>query len=173
VLAALALAACVGPDSEVSPMANAQTDTLTVSSPAFEEGGAIPVQHSCDGADTSPPLTWSGAPPGTRAYVLIVHDPDAHGFVHWVAANIPAHTTELPEGVSGENAGQQGRNDFRRTGWGGPCPPSGTHRYVFTVYALSEPISVSTTPTADEVRQAMEDKIVGRGQLTGTFRREG
>lgn len=154
-------------------MTSAQTDTLTITSPAFDEAGAIPVQYSCDGNDISPPLAWSDGPPGTQAYVLIVDDPDARGFVHWLVANIPAGTTEIPEGGSGSQLGVQGKNNFGRSGWGGPCPPSGTHRYTFSIYALSEPIDVSATPSADDVRRAMEGKILGTGRLTGTFHRGG
>jgi Raf kinase inhibitor-like YbhB/YbcL family protein len=144
---------------------------FTLSSPAFQEGQAIPRKHSCDGENVSPPLRWEGAPAGTVAYALIVDDPDARGFVHWALANIPGTTTELPEGASGPEAGVQGTNNFRRTGYGGPCPPSGTHRYVFRLLALSQQLQVSGTPTGDEVRRAAAPGTLAEATLTGTYTR--
>jgi Raf kinase inhibitor-like YbhB/YbcL family protein len=149
------------------------TDEITVSSDAFTDGAALPERHTCDGDNVSPPLDWSGAPDGTAAYVLIVDDPDARGFIHWVAADIPADTTSLADGASGTSPGTEGRNDFGGTGWGGPCPPSGTHRYVFTVYALSEPLGLEGTPDASAVRRAMEGRMLAQGRLIGTYRRGG
>jgi Raf kinase inhibitor-like YbhB/YbcL family protein len=146
------------------------TDTLTVTSTAFTDGGAIPSKHSCDGEDLSPPLAWTGAPEGTAAFALIVDDPDARGWVHWVVADIPADSAELPDGGG---AGTEGRNDFRRDGWGGPCPPSGTHRYDFTVFALSEETGLSSGFSADELRAAIEGKVLAEGRLSGTYRRGG
>jgi Raf kinase inhibitor-like YbhB/YbcL family protein len=144
---------------------------FTLSSPAFQEGQAIPQKHSCAGEDVSPPLGWEGAPAGTTAFALIVDDPDARGFVHWVVANISGTATELPEGASGPEAGVQGTNSFRRTGYSGPCPPSGTHRYVFRLLALSQQLQVSGSPTADEVRRAAAPLTLGEATLTGTYTR--
>jgi Raf kinase inhibitor-like YbhB/YbcL family protein len=158
---------CADATQEESPMPT--TDEITVSSDAFAEGAAIPDRHTCDGDDLSPPLSWSGAPPETAAYVLIVDDPDARSFVHWLVVDIPAEVTELGEGAPGD--GVEGQNDFGRTGWGGPCPPSGTHRYVFTVHALSEPLGLSGTFDATAVRRAMERKVLAQGRLIGTYRR--
>ncbi|HEX7197376.1 MAG TPA: YbhB/YbcL family Raf kinase inhibitor-like protein, partial [Candidatus Limnocylindria bacterium] len=137
-------------------------------STAFEEGETIPSDHGCDGSDVSPPLAWSGAPDGTVAFAIIVEDPDARGFVHGLAADIPGDTTSLDEG---EVAGTQGANDFGRSGYGGPCPPSGSHRYVFTVHALSETLGLSAGFSADELRAAMEDRILASGRLSGTYAR--
>jgi Raf kinase inhibitor-like YbhB/YbcL family protein len=150
-----------------------QTERFTLTSSAITEGGRIPGRHTCDGEDVSPPLRWSGAPPGTAAFALIVDDPDARGFVHWVAVNIPASTTELPEGVGGSQAGVQGRNDFRKTGYGGPCPPRGTHRYVFRLLALSQKLDVSGTPTADDVRRAARGVTLGEATLSASYTRAG
>ncbi len=147
------------------------TAGFTLSSAAFQEGGSIPARHSCDGEDVSPPLRWSGAPERTAAYAVIVEDPDARGFVHWVAVNIPGSATELVEGAGGAQAGVQGTNSFRRTGYAGPCPPSGTHRYVFQLLALSQPIEVSGAPTADEVRRSAAPVTLGEATLTGTYTR--
>jgi hypothetical protein len=148
---------------------------FTLTSPAFTDGGAIPARHSCMGADLSPPLEWSGAPEGTSAYALVVHDPDARDFVHWVVADIPAHAGGLPEGVpaSGPGAPPQGLNDFGRPGWAGPCPPpgSGDHHYVFTLHALRRAPAAGAHPSAAEVRTAVVGLVLGTAVLEGTFRR--
>jgi Raf kinase inhibitor-like YbhB/YbcL family protein len=146
-------------------------DTMSVTSSAFTEGQAIPSRYTCDGEDVSPPLAWSGAPPDTAAYALIGDDPDARGWIHWVVADIPAEAAMLDEGASGSAAGTEGRNDFGRTGYGGPCPPSGSHRYAFEVLALSEPLGLSSGFSADELRAAMDGKVLGSGRLTGTYQR--
>lgn len=147
------------------------TDALTVTSSAFADGEAIPARHGCDDEDVSPALAWSDPPAGTAAIALIVDDPDARGFAHWVAADIPAEPRSLDEGASGSSAGTEGRNDFGRTGYGGPCPPSGSHRYVFTVLALSQPVEVAAGFSADELRSAIEGNVLASGRLTGTFSR--
>ena len=148
----------------------AMTDTISVTSPAFDEGGAIPTRYSCDGDDVSPPLAWQGAPDGTVAFALILDDPDAGGFVHWTVADIAASDGSAEEG---ESPGVDGQNGFGRAGYGGPCPPSGTHRYVVTLYALSEPLSVEPGFSAADLRSAMEGRILATGHLTGTYRRGG
>lgn len=157
------LAACAAP--EVSSMAG----PMTVTSTAFTEGSPIPARHTCDGEDLSPPLAWSGAPGGTAAYAIIVHDPDARGFVHWLAVDIGASRNNLDEGASDDAAGVEGRNDFGGTGYRGPCPPSGTHRYRFEVFALSAPVGLAPGYSADELRSAMEGLALGSGVLTGTY----
>ena len=145
---------------------------FALSSEAFGEGGSIPREHTCDGEDVSPPLSWTGPPDGTRAFALIVDDPDARGFVHWVVINIPGSTAELARGASGRAAEfTEGRNDFGRTGYGGPCPPSGTHRYAFRLYALSAELQIGESPTADEVRSAMDRLVLAEALLTGSYRR--
>jgi Raf kinase inhibitor-like YbhB/YbcL family protein len=144
-----------------------------LTSSAFSEGDAIPRRHTCDGEDVSPALEWSGAPDETQALALIMDDPDARGFVHWIVYDMTAtNSGGLPEGFSeSPDAPAQGTNDFRRTGYGGPCPPSGTHRYVFTLYALTEPTSLSASPRADEVRDALRGRIIAETKLTGTYTR--
>ena len=169
VMAALLLNACTSAEED-APMTTAVM-TLTLTSPAFADGAAIPARHTCDGEDVSPPLAWSGAPDGTVAYALIVDDPDARGFAHWSLAGIPADRTTLAEGQAGD--GIEGRNDFGRSGWGGPCPPSGSHRYVFELFALSEPLDLEPGFDAEAMRAAMEGRVIGSGRLTGTYRREG
>jgi Raf kinase inhibitor-like YbhB/YbcL family protein len=142
--------------------------TMELTSSSFGDGEAIPAQHTCDGDDVSPPLAWSDAPDGTAAFVLIVVDPDAAGFVHWLLTDIPGDARELPEG-EGDAIGRPGPNDFGRPGWGGPCPPSGEHRYEFTLYALPEPIENATD--ADAVRSQAEEVALARATLTGRYSR--
>ena len=141
---------------------------MELTSSSFGEGEPIPSEHTCDGADTSPPLAWSDAPDGTESFALIVDDPDARGFVHWVLTDIPGDARELPAG-EGDSIGTPGPNDFGRSGWGGPCPPSGSHRYVFTLYALPGPISNATD--ADAVRSQAEESALARATLTGVYSR--
>ena len=147
---------------------------FTLTSTAFSEGGSIPRIHTCDGDDVSPPLAWSGAPDGTASLALIVDDPDAGGFVHWVAHAIDPVAGSLPEGVSGVAGGlAEGRNGFGDVGYGGPCPPSGTHRYAFRLLALDVAPTLTDAPTADAVRAAAASHTVGEATLTGTYRRGG
>jgi Raf kinase inhibitor-like YbhB/YbcL family protein len=143
---------------------------MELTSAAFAEGATIPSAHTCDGADTSPPLAWSDVPDGTAAFAVLVEDPDAGGFVHWVLGDIPGDLRELPAG-EGDAIGVPGRNDFRRTGWGGPCPPSGEHRYVFTLYALDTALDLAEGASADELRSAMRDHVLAEGRLTGVYSR--
>jgi Raf kinase inhibitor-like YbhB/YbcL family protein len=153
--------------------ASATSTAFALSSPAFDEGGPIPARLTCDGPDQSPPLSWRGAPAGTRAFALLVTDPDAHGFVHWVAVDIPGSNSGLAEGASGTGAaGHEGRNDFGRTGWAGPCPPRGVHRYVFELWALREPLGLAGVPTASALRAALPGRVLGEARLTGTYRRD-
>lgn len=148
---------------------------FSLTSPAFPNGGPIPRHNSCQGEDLSPPLRWNGAPAGSAAFALIVDDRVARGFVHWVVVDVPAGTTQLPEGVpaSGPGAPSQGRNDFGRIGWGGPCPPpgSGDHRYVFTLFALSAPLGLGQGASAASVRSAAAGKTLATAVLEGTYRR--
>jgi hypothetical protein len=147
---------------------------FTLTSPSFSEGGAIPEKHSCDGSDFSPALEWSGAPTGTAVFALIVDDPDASGFIHWVAFNIAAGSGGgLAEAVPPAGPPPQGRNGFGRTGYGGPCPPGGTHHYRFTLYALSQPLALRGTPSASDVRAALATGVLlGQTILTGTYTRK-
>jgi len=151
---------------------------LAVSSPAFQEGGKIPTKYTCDGQDVSPALTWGEPPVDTRSFVLIVDDPDAPGgvFTHWVLLNLPAGSRELPEGVPAKaqlpNGSVQGKNDFGRIGYGGPCPPRGRpHRYRFTLYALDKPLDVKAGASKTKVIGAMQGHILAQGQLTGMYQR--
>ena len=150
-----------------------QASRFSLTSTAFTEGGAIPRRHSCDGVDSSPDLSWSGAPDGTRALALVVTDPDARDFVHWIAYDLTGTPSGgLPAAVSASpDAPPQGTNSFGRTGYGGPCPPSGTHRYVFTLHALDKPLALSGTPRLEEVERAMDGHVLGVATLTGSYHR--
>lgn len=147
--------------------------TFNLTSTAFGEGGAIPGRLTCDGENVSPDLSWAGAPDGTRALALIVTDPDARGFVHWIAFDLTGTPSGgLPAGVSASpDAPPQGTNDFGRTGYRGPCPPSGTHRYVFALNALDRPLDLTGAPRIEDVERAMDGHILAQTTLTGTYHR--
>jgi hypothetical protein len=145
---------------------------MNLRSPAFDDGGRIPQQYTCDGANISPPLTWETDAEGVASFALIVEDPDAGGFVHWVLTDIPGDLRELPEG-QGDIIGAPGATSFGRPGWGGPCPPSGEHHYRFTLLALSEPLDVGAAATAEEVRSAARPVLLASGELTGVYARGG
>ncbi len=147
---------------------------MKLTSAAFAEGGTIPAQYTCDGSDVSPPLVWSGAPAGTKAFALIADDPDAPAgtWVHWVLYNVPGSVAQLPEGVAAPGGAAQGRNDFRKTGYGGPCPPPGKpHRYFFKLYALDAPLALKAGATKPEVERAMQGHTLAQAQLMGTYGR--
>jgi hypothetical protein len=147
--------------------------TLTLSSPDFGEGGTVPRRHTCDGEDVSPALGWEGAPDGTLSLALIVDDPDARGFAHWVLFDLaPAATGAVPAGASASpDAPPQGTNDFGRLGYAGPCPPSGSHRYAFVLYALDTRLGLPGAPRAGEVREAMRGHVLAEARLTASYRR--
>ena len=151
---------------------------LPVSSPAFQEGGKIPNKYTCEGQDVSPALTWGEPPVGTQSFVLVVDDPDAPGgvFTHWVLFNLPADSLELREAVPAQaqlpNGSLQGKNDFGKIGYGGPCPPPGRpHRYQFTLYALDKLLNLKGAASKKQVMDAMQGHILAQGQLTGTYER--
>jgi Raf kinase inhibitor-like YbhB/YbcL family protein len=153
---------------------------FSLSSTAFADGAAIPVKYTCDGADLSPPLAWSGVPPGTRSLALIADDPDAPAgtWVHWVLYNLSAAVSELPENIAKVETldlggARQGRTDFRRPGYGGPCPPPGSaHRYFFKLYALDAPLQLKPAAQKKDVEAAMEGHVLGTAQLMGTYARQ-
>jgi Raf kinase inhibitor-like YbhB/YbcL family protein len=161
----------------ILPYATAKGGTMKLTSPVFDEGGMIPEKYTCDGADLSPPLKWESIPEGTKSISLICDDPDAPGgtWVHWVYYDIPASTKSVPENVRADDrpgiGGTQGINDFRRIGYGGPCPPGGTHRYYFKLYALDTLLNLPSGATKKQLVKAMENHIVGQVQLMGKYRR--
>ncbi|MBP7734646.1 MAG: YbhB/YbcL family Raf kinase inhibitor-like protein [Spirochaetes bacterium] len=147
--------------------------TLTVTSTAFKEGGMIPGKYTCDGRDLSPLIAWSGVPAGAKTIALICDDPDAPAgtWVHWVVFNIPAAVKELAEGASMPAGAKQGINDFRKLPYGGPCPPGGTHRYFFKVYALDTVLALKEGAAKSELLRAMEGHVLAQGQLMGKYKR--
>ncbi len=153
-------------------------DMLKITSSAFENEGMIPSKYTCDGANISPPLKFDGIPENTKSIALICDDPDAPmgTFVHWVIYNLPPTTKELPEKFPDDetlpDGTRQGTNDFGSTGYSGPCPPRGIHRYFFKVYALDA--KIDTVPVADKkhLLKAMEGHIIATGQLMGKYQRK-
>lgn len=150
---------------------------LTLTSSAFAEGAMIPKKYTCDADDISPDLAWSGAPAGTKSFALVCDDPDAPvgTWVHWVLFDIPAGVSALPSGVPPDaelqNGARHGLNDFRRLGYGGPCPPGGTHRYYFKIYALDTRLSLVSGCTKAEVLATMQGHILAEGRLMGKYKR--
>jgi Raf kinase inhibitor-like YbhB/YbcL family protein len=154
-------------------------DPMQLTSTAFTEGAPIPGKYTCNDKNVSPPLKWSGIPPGAKALVLIVDDPDAPSgtWVHWVLYDLPATVSELAEDVPKSQyvAGlaKQGLNDFHHLGYGGPCPPQGKpHRYFFKLYALDTPLDLKPGSTRKDVEHAMGKHILASGQLMGTYKRQ-
>jgi Raf kinase inhibitor-like YbhB/YbcL family protein len=161
-----------------SPPAGGEKMEIKIKSPAFEDGGLIPPRYTCDGADISPPLQWQAVPEGTKTIALICDDPDAPmgTWVHWVLFNLPAEIRELAENIPTDrtlpSGACQGTNDFGRIGYGGPCPPSGTHRYFFKIYALDTQIDLAAGAKKSQLLKAMEGHILGQGQLIGKYKRQ-
>ncbi|MBD2260744.1 YbhB/YbcL family Raf kinase inhibitor-like protein [Pseudanabaena sp. FACHB-2040] len=144
-------------------------------SPEFSTGGYIPFKYTCDGDDLSPPLTWDSPPEGTQSFALIVNDhdaPDGH-FTHWLVYNLPDHLRELPEGWGNHDrlpdGIKQGKNDFGNLGFGGPCPPEGTHRYFFKLHALDQPVDLPSGATKEDLKQAMEGHVLSSVELMGRY----
>ena len=156
-------------------------DALQLTSSAFSDGGEIPTRYTCDGGNVSPPLAWSNLPEGTRSLVLVVDDPDAPDpkapkitWIHWVVYNIPPEGAGLVESASPRNlppGAVEGRNSWKRTGYGGPCPPTGRHRYFHKLYALDAVLPDLGRPTLDALSKAMEGHVLGRFELMGTYER--
>lgn len=155
---------------------------LSLTSSAFENGGEIPSVHTCEGKDTSPPLAWSGVPSGAKSLALIVDDPDAPDpkapkttWVHWVLYDLPASSTGLP-GAAGSSdlpaGSREGLNDWKRTGYGGPCPPIGRHRYYFKLYALDAELGDLGNPTKARLEAAMKGHVLEEARLMGTYEKK-
>ena len=156
---------------------------LKIQSTAFAEDGEIPAKYTCEGDDIAPPLAWSGVPEAARSLVLIVDDPDAPDpqaprmtWVHWVVFNLPPDASALPEGCRAGDlppGAGEGLNDWQRTGYGGPCPPIGRHRYFHKLYALDTVLPAMETPTKRAVEAAMQGHILAQAELVGTYRKAG
>ncbi|MDH3769973.1 MAG: YbhB/YbcL family Raf kinase inhibitor-like protein [Nitrospirota bacterium] len=156
--------------------------SLILGSSAFAHDGEIPRKYTCEDQDISPPLSWSGVPDGTKSFALIVDDPDAPDpnaprmtWVHWVLYNLPSTTRELPESATREvlPAGtKEGTNDWKRRGYGGPCPPIGRHRYFHKLYALDAALTDLGTATKPQLERAIEGHVLARAELIGTYQKE-
>jgi Raf kinase inhibitor-like YbhB/YbcL family protein len=151
---------------------------VQLKSSSFQPGGDIPRKYTCDGNDVSPQLSWSGAPAGTRAFALIADDPDAPAgtWVHWVIYDLPVDTKELTEALPATetltNGAKQGINDFRKVGYGGPCPPPGLpHRYFFKLYALDAPMDLKPRAIKQQLLDAIKNHILGEAELMGRYKR--
>lgn len=151
---------------------------LSVTSTAFQGGDKIPDKYTCQGQDISPPLAWSEPPEGTQSFALIMDDPDAPGgvFTHWVIFNIPSNSRGLPEAIPIQaqltTGALQGKNDFGRIGYGGPCPPPGrAHRYEFTLYALDQLLDLKAGVSKKQILDAIQGYVLAQGELTGMYQR--
>jgi Raf kinase inhibitor-like YbhB/YbcL family protein len=154
--------------------------SITITSSAFAPNAEIPSKYTCDGDDASPPLAWSGAPANTKSFALIVDDPDAPDpeapkmtYVHWLLYDIPAAVTSLGKGASTHlpSGVREGINDWKRTGWGGPCPPIGRHRYFFKLYALGTTLGNLGSLAKPALERAMQGHILAQGELVGTYQK--
>jgi hypothetical protein len=179
VIMALSLAAASSPAA--GPARGDPAMPLTLSSSAFSDGGAIPRRYTCEGDDISPPLAWQDPPAGTQSFALIVDDPDAPDpkaprmtWVHWVLYNLPPSARGLPEGVTRAalpKGALEGTNDWKRTGYGGPCPPVGRHRYIHKLYALDTLLPDLKRPTKAALERAMDGHVLARAELIGTYQK--
>ena len=176
-LVGLSLAACnTAPTGNPSQPQTATT--MKLHSTAFSPNSLIPFQHTCDGQDISPPISWDSPPAGAKSLVLICDDPDAPrgSFLHWVLYDLPPLAHQLPSGVPKQpklpTGGVQGKNDFGNLGYGGPCPPSGSHRYVFKLYALDKQLNLQPGATKAQVLKTMEGHIMATAELIGRYARK-
>lgn len=146
---------------------------LELSSSAFSNGGAFPEKYSCNGDDISPPLSISNAPENTQSFVLVMDDPDASGFLHWVLYDLPADVTEIAEDASTkavwENGTMQSRNDFGDAKYGGACPPDGEHKYVFTLYALDKKLDIKKKSSLRKIKKAMKGHVIEKVKLSASY----
>lgn len=180
--ASMAIVACTSnpkpsPQTPTPSPSSQKKSEIVLTSAAFKEGQAIPRQYTCDGVNVSPPLEWTGVPKTAKTLAIIADDPDAPAgtWLHWVLYNIPADNIGFVENVPAtENlkaGGFQGKNDFGKIGYGGPCPPSGTHRYLFKIYAIDGELPLQAGATKADLEKAMQGHVVAQGQLMGTYRR--
>jgi len=172
------LSACVSPETQPAlpdPLEMEEAMSIELTSSAFAQGQSIPAKYSCNGEDISPALIWGEPPAGTQSFALIMDDPDAPvgTWDHWILFNIPASTRGLPEAFPSDavlpDGAMSGKNGWDRMGYGGPCPPSGTHRYYFRLYALDEMLAISAGASKGELEKAMTGHILAKGELMGTF----
>ena len=172
VVALQLLAICAARIGNCETQASAGGKAMKITSPAFQEGGNIPSKFTCDGANTNPALHIEQTPPNAKSLVLIVDDPDAPGglFTHWLIWNIDPQTKEIAESSASPKA-IQGTNNFPNVGYGGPCPPSGTHRYFFKIFALDQMLDLKSGAKRAELERAMHGHVIAQGQLMGRYAR--
>jgi Raf kinase inhibitor-like YbhB/YbcL family protein len=177
-LAALLLSACTGNSTPTEkPFATPieATSKIALTSTAISDGQLIPIEYTCDGHNTTPPLAWGEPPAGTQSFALTFDDPDAPSgtFVHWIIFNIPAGSRGLPQGLPNDkelpDGSLQGRNGTGDAGYIGPCPPSGTHRYFFRLYALDTKLNLAYDTVKQDLLDAMQGHVLGHGELMATF----
>ncbi len=175
IILGMTLTGCLGNRAEIPEPRPKTTIPITLESTAFAPDTAIPAQYTCTGENTSPPLAWGEVPAETRSLAVVMDDPDAPGgtFVHWVMYDLPPETRQLPPALPPDaslpGGGTQGKSSFGKTGYGGPCPPSGTHRYSFRLYALDKPLELPPGATKAELFEAMGDSVLAIAQLTGRY----
>ena len=166
------------PTAAATASTPASKNAIKLSSSAFAEGEMMPAKYTCDGDNISPPLKWEGVPEKARTLALFVVDPDAPGgrFTHWVLYNLSASAKELPENIPPEkqpaSVARHGTNDFKQLGYGGPCPPGGTHRYLFKLYALDTELALDAGATREDLLNAMQGHILAQGDLTGKYEKK-
>lgn len=157
---------------------NDQSGSFQITSAVFVQGGQIPQKYTVNGENISPPLSWTSAPQNTKSFTITCEDPDASGsgggaFFHWIVFDIPGNVTQLSEGITNQrtldNGAKQGTNDMGTIGYTGPSPPSGTHRYVFKIYALDNMLNLEPGATKQQVNSAMQGHILGQAQITGKY----
>ena len=176
-LASIGLSCAAGWGAQAATSQQAPDMAWSLSSPAFKPGDMIPAPYTCDGQDLSPPLQWAPPPSGTKSLALVSDDPDAPGgtWVHWIVYNLPPSLRVLPEAFPPNeelpDGTRQGLTSFGRTGYGGPCPPSGTHRYVFTLYALDVVLALPPRSSARQLDEAIKGHVLAQAELMGTYRR--
>ncbi len=167
-----------GDGSFASPETGGQAVPFELTSTAFTQGDPIPTKYTCDGQDVSPPLQWKDPPEGTQSFALIYDDPDAPvgTWVHWVLYNLPGSTLSLPEAVPSDadlpDGGRHGQNSWGRPGYGGPCPPGGTHRYFFKLYALDAELDLAAGASKEELLRAMEAHVLASTETMGVYSRQ-
>jgi hypothetical protein len=166
------------PEVELSPPEGEEIVAFELASPAFDHEGTLPPRYSCDGDNESPPIRWNDEPEGTESFALIMDDPDAPGrtFVHWVIYNLPPLAHSLETGVNGDadlpEPATHGENSRGDTGYTGPCPPGGTHRYFFKLYALDMELDLDPGATKQELLDAMDGHVLGQAELMGRYQRQ-
>jgi len=162
-----------GCTSQNNNQTSGNSGNFQIKSSAFTDGGQIPQKYTAGGEDVSPPLSWTSPPANTKTFAITCEDLDASSFTHWIIFNIPRNVSQLPEGITNQgtlnNGTKQGFNDFNKIGYSGPAPPSGTHRYVFKIYALDTELGLGVGATKDQLNSAIQGHVLGETQIMGKY----